>query len=240
MNKAKRERWAAVGSVLAHLIVLAVLVLGPFGTWFAEKIQTASDTAIAFHSSSGESSPSGSSGKAEQPPLEEPVPRAPIPPRPLNLDELEAPDLPTEPTFDDAFASDTVDIPRIAGSVVGGVATGVDASSRSSSTRTGLMPTPGSWDSDPVPIYEPPSPPYPATARERMVQGEVILQVLVKLDGSTEVVRVIKSLPFCVEAAKENARHWRWKPALKNGKPVEALGIITVEFDIFSQDGKKT
>jgi hypothetical protein len=61
----------------------------------------------------------------------------------------------------------------------------------------------------------------------------VILQVLVRRDG--RVVRVIKSLPYCVDAAKENAQLWRWKPALKNGKPVEALGIITVTFDIFAQ-----
>ena len=77
-------------------------------------------------------------------------------------------------------------------------------------------------------------------AREKMVAGEVILQVLVRLDGSTEVVRVIKSLPYCVDAAKENARLWRWKPALKKGKPVEALGIITVTFDIFAQGNAKS
>jgi hypothetical protein len=56
----------------------------------------------------------------------------------------------------------------------------------------------------------------------------------VRLDGSTEVVRVIKSLPHCLDAAIENSRLWRWKPALKEGKPVEALGIITVTFDIFA------
>ena len=100
--------------------------------------------------------------------------------------------------------------------------------------------SPGGWDIEPVPIFEPPSPPYPPVAREKMVAGEVILQVLVHLDGSTEVVRVIKSLPYCVDAAKENARLWRWKPALKNGKPVEALGIITVTFDIFAQGNAKS
>jgi hypothetical protein len=54
------------------------------------------------------------------------------------------------------------------------------------------------------------------------------------------VVRVIKSLPYCVDAAKENAKLWRWKPALKNGKPVEALGIITVTFDIFAQGNARS
>jgi hypothetical protein len=47
-------------------------------------------------------------------------------------------------------------------------------------------------------------------------------------------------IPSCVEAAKENAKLWRWKPALKNGKPVDALGIITVTFDIFAQSNAKS
>ena len=91
--------------------------------------------------------------------------------------------------------------------------------------------SPGAWDIEPVLVFKPPDPEFPPTAREKMVRGEVIIQVLVKLDGSTEVVGVIKSLPYgCVESAKENAKLFRWKPALKEGKPVEAWGIITVEF----------
>ncbi len=103
----------------------------------------------------------------------------------------------------------------------------------------GIFP-PAAWDIEPVLIYEPPPPPYPSVAREKMVAGEVILQVLVKLDGSTQVVRVIKSLPYCVDAAKESAKLWRWKPALKDGKPVEAFGIISVTFDIFAQGNAKS
>jgi outer membrane biosynthesis protein TonB len=73
-----------------------------------------------------------------------------------------------------------------------------------------------------------------------MVVGEVILEVLVKVDGSTEVMRVIKSLPYCVDAAKERARLFRFKPALKDGKPVEAMGIITVTFDLYAQGNAKS
>ena len=53
-----------------------------------------------------------------------------------------------------------------------------------------------------------------------------------KLDGTTEVVRVLKALPYCVEAAKKNAKLFRWKPALKEGKPTEAYGVITVTFEL--------
>ena len=72
-----------------------------------------------------------------------------------------------------------------------------------------------------------------------MIAGEVILEILVKLDGSTDVVRVIKSLRYCTESAIENARLWRWKPALTNGEPVEAMGIITVTFDFISSRKRK-
>ena len=68
-----------------------------------------------------------------------------------------------------------------------------------------------------------------------MVRGEVLLLVLVKLDGTTEVVKVLKSLPYCVEAARENAKLFRWKPALKEGQPTEAQGVITVTFELFAQ-----
>lgn len=195
------------------------------------------------------------------------APVAPRKPRPLNFDDLDVPDLPTDTAllFEGIFSPDAVEFPGLSltdprdyggldtepssgsgGGIGGGKGTGVGTGE-----GWGVGPgrgggfgggdyAPGGWDIEPVPIYQPPDPPYPPMAREKMVAGEVILQVLVKLDGSTEVVRVVKSLPYCVEAAKENAKLWRWKPALKNGKPVEALGIITVTFDIFAQGNAKS
>lgn len=94
---------------------------------------------------------------------------------------------------------------------------------------------PGGYDVEPSLIYEPPEPPYPDGARRRRVSGEVMLQVLVKLDGSTEVLGVIKSgCRACVETARRHALRYRWKPALKDGQPVEAVGVITVTFGLFS------
>jgi hypothetical protein len=195
------------------------------------------------------------------------APAAPRKPRALNFDDIEVPDVPTESTslFEGVFSPDAVEFPGLSmddsrdwggvdtepssgsgGGIGGGKGSGVGTGEgwgvgpgRGGGFGGGDF-SPGGWDIEPVPIYEPDSPPYPSVAREKMVAGEVILQVLVRLDGSTEVVRVIKSLPYCVEAAKENARLWRWKPALKNGKPVEALGIITVTFDIFAQGNAKS
>lgn len=90
-------------------------------------------------------------------------------------------------------------------------------------------------DAEPIPIFEPPDPEYPRKAREKRVSGEVVLQVAVELDGSTTVLRVVKSVPYCDAAAIENARRWRWKPAVKDGAPVRAYGLISVAFNIFER-----
>lgn len=93
---------------------------------------------------------------------------------------------------------------------------------------------PGGYDVEPRLIYEPEEPPYPETARRRRLGGEVMLQVLVRLDGSTEVLGVLKSgCRACVETARRHALLYRWAPALKDGKPVEAVGMITVRFGLF-------
>jgi len=191
--------------------------------------------------------------------------RAPVAPRKpprLSFDDLTVPDLPTETDiiFAGVFSPDEQDFPGLSlddmrdfggidnrpsagtgGGVGGGEGTGVG-----SGEGWGVGPgrgggfgggdySPGAWDIEPVLVFKPPSPDYPAAAREKMVRGEVLLEVLVKLDGTTEVVRVLKSLPYCVETARENAKLWRWKPALNDGKPTEAYGVITVTFELFAQ-----
>jgi protein TonB len=203
----------------------------------------------------------------EEKPEERRAPIAPRKPQPLSFDSLDVPDLPTETAalFEGVFSPDAEEFPGLSledardwggldtepssgsgGGIGGGKGSGVGTGE-----GWGVGPgrgggfgggdyAPGGWDIEPIPIYKPKDPAYPLVAREKMVAGEVILQVLVRLDGSTEVVRVIKSLPYCVEAAKENAKLWRWKPALKNGRPVEALGIITVTFDIFAQGNARS
>jgi TonB family protein len=92
-----------------------------------------------------------------------------------------------------------------------------------------LGPSAHLWDSDPVLQQKPEDPPYPAEAAEHHVQGKVVLDILVRLDGSTEVVEVLEGLPHgCNEMAMEHARLWRWRPATRNGQPVEASGEIWV------------
>lgn len=85
------------------------------------------------------------------------------------------------------------------------------------------------WDTDPVLERKPPDPAYPPAAAEHGVRGKVVLDILVGLDGATEVVEVLEGLPHgCSEMAIENARLWRWKPARRGENPVEASGEIWI------------
>jgi protein TonB len=93
---------------------------------------------------------------------------------------------------------------------------------------------PGDFDIAPVAIRMV-EPDYPPKAKEHSVRGEVILEVMVRKDGSVDVLRVLKSLPHgCVDAAIEAGYKWRFKPALKGGEPVAAVGIITLKFRLLS------
>lgn len=77
------------------------------------------------------------------------------------------------------------------------------------------------------------SPKYPAKARKKKVQGTVILQAVVRKDGTVGSVTVLKSpgprFDFD-EAAMVAVRQWRYKPALKDGKPVDVHFTLVVDF----------
>lgn len=186
------------------------------------------------------------------------APIAPRVPRPLRADSLTVPDLPAESSvfFDQPLSPDAREFPGLSlddwtdyggvdlepssgtgGGIGGGQGTGQGTGSGwgsgpGSGGGFGGGHGPGSYDIEPIPIFKP-KPAYPPEARERLVRGGVILEILVHEDGSTEVRKVLKSLPYgCVEAAIEAAQRWRFKPALKAGKPVPAIGIITVDFEL--------
>ncbi len=200
--------------------------------------------------------------RPEAPTTPREAPEAPRHLPPLRADSLQVPEVSPDAFFDQPLSPDAVDYPGLSltdpidyggvdpprsagdrGGAGGGQGTGVGPGQ-----GWGVGPgegggfgggkyKPGGWDLEPV-LKEKHIPFYPPLAREKLVTGEVILEILVRIDGSTEVLRVIKSLPYgCVDAAVSAARLYRWKPARKRGKPVEAVGMLTVTFNLF-QDRK--
>jgi TonB family protein len=76
-----------------------------------------------------------------------------------------------------------------------------------------------------------PRPVYTKEARKKMVQGKVVMRVLVGADGNVKDVKVVEGLPYgLTEQATAAAYRMRFKPATKDGQPVEQWMNITLDF----------
>ena len=87
-------------------------------------------------------------------------------------------------------------------------------------------------DSRPVMLNRP-HPRYTDDARHRGVSGKVTMRVLVGFDGEVKQVNVISGLPYGLsEQAVEAVRSARFKPAMKDGRPVDYWLPIEIEFNL--------
>lgn len=78
-----------------------------------------------------------------------------------------------------------------------------------------------------------PRPSYPMTARKGGVEGRVRLQVRLTQDGRVQVEKVVEgSEPSLVDAAIAGIKQWRGKTAYMNGKPVDVISTVTIEFHL--------
>ena len=76
-------------------------------------------------------------------------------------------------------------------------------------------------------------PQYSARAMADKIEGEVIMECVVKADGKVGDVRIVKSLdPDLDQAAIDAASQWEFDPGTKNGKPVDVLVTITIAFTL--------
>jgi protein TonB len=77
-----------------------------------------------------------------------------------------------------------------------------------------------------------PAPSYPQSAQRKGIQGKVMLNVVVKADGTPAKVQVYNSSGFSVldEAALEAVRQWKFVPARRGGEFVQASVVVPVDF----------
>ena len=86
---------------------------------------------------------------------------------------------------------------------------------------------------EPVEILYKPKPVYTDEARQRRIEGEVLLQVAFSATGHLEVLRVTKGLGYGLdEAAATAARQIRFKPARENGQPIDSLATVHILFEL--------
>jgi TonB family protein len=76
-------------------------------------------------------------------------------------------------------------------------------------------------------------PQYSEEARKARYQGTVVLEAIVRRDGSVQILRVARSLGFGLD---ENAiaalRQWKFQPGRKNGEAVDVALFIEVNFNL--------
>ena len=76
-------------------------------------------------------------------------------------------------------------------------------------------------------------PDYPAIARARQIEGDVVLQGLVGIDGTVTNVEVIKSAHAALTEAAVNAfSRFRYEPGRRNGIPVSSRVRVTIHFGL--------
>jgi TonB family protein len=74
---------------------------------------------------------------------------------------------------------------------------------------------------------------YTSEARRQAVEGEVVLEVVVRRDGSVGNPRVVRGLGAGLDQkALEAVRQWRFTPARRQGAPVDVVVTISVEFTL--------
>lgn len=92
----------------------------------------------------------------------------------------------------------------------------------------------GNGVTSPAPLVQV-KPTYTSDAMRARIQGSVTLEVVVKADGTVGAVRVVKSLDRAFgldEAAMAAARKWTFKPGMFDGKPVDVLVHLVLDFRI--------
>lgn len=76
-------------------------------------------------------------------------------------------------------------------------------------------------------------PEYSDEARRRNVEGDVVLEIVVRSDGSVGDVKVTQGLGAGLDRrAVDAVRQWRFSPAKRFGTPVDVLVEVAVEFKL--------
>jgi periplasmic protein TonB len=73
---------------------------------------------------------------------------------------------------------------------------------------------------------------YSTIAQTARVQGTVVLEAVIGIDGRVQNVRVLRSVPLLDQAALDAVRQWEYTPSQLNGVPVPVIMTVTVTFKL--------
>jgi TonB family protein len=75
-------------------------------------------------------------------------------------------------------------------------------------------------------------PAYPEAAKVNHIEGPVVMQAVISKDGTVTRVNILEGDRRLRDAASEAVRRWRYRPHLVNGRPVDVVTIVTVDFEL--------
>jgi len=86
----------------------------------------------------------------------------------------------------------------------------------------------------PVVVFQP-LPAYTEEARKARTEGVVLIQAVIRRDGTVDSFRVIRGLGFGLDESAINtiATKWRFKPGTLDGRPVDVQANIEVTFRLY-------
>jgi periplasmic protein TonB len=179
----------------------------------------------------------------ELPPPIRPVPKPPEPPKPLEAKQL--PPVMAPIVIKPAETRDVEGVlakvpeappspgPGSGGSVGSGKGTGIgqgDGPGVGEGSGGGRPYRPGS-DVEPPRLLREVKADYSDDARRANIEGEVLLEIVVRSNGSVGDVKVLRGLRGGLnERAIEAVRQWRFAPARMKGTPVDVVVEVGVEF----------
>ena len=73
-------------------------------------------------------------------------------------------------------------------------------------------------------------PAYPEAARRAGTEGLVVLDAVIRPDGSVKRLRPVSGPDLLVQSATEAVQSWKFEPYLSSGQAVEVETTIAVEF----------
>ena len=71
---------------------------------------------------------------------------------------------------------------------------------------------------------------YPYEAQKQQLQGQVMVRILVSETGDVESAEVVSGNPILGKSAVEAVKKWKFKPFIKNGKPVKVSTKLPFDF----------
>jgi TonB family protein len=182
-----------------------------------------------------------------RPPVVEPTPTPPPDPEPPTLSHaIQAPVVPVPANQIDRLGLPTLATPSLVDSLGPGTGGGIGSGQGlglgegigggigpgfGGGTGGGLF-QPGTGIEPPTVIREV-RPDYTTEARRQEIEGDVVLEIVVRADGRVGNVEVVRSLGAGLsQKAVDAVRQWRFDPARRYGSPVDVIVTVSVEFSL--------